>query len=81
MFINTFVTSLIFYYSQAGINNDQLSIVLEPEAASIHCQYLPTEKLQGASEGFTMAGEGQKYMVIDLGGTVYIRMIYIEFLF
>ena len=69
------------YYSQAGINHDQLCIALEPEAASIHCQYLPTEKLQGASEGFTMAETGQKYMVIDLGGTVYIRMIYIEFLF
>ena len=72
MFINTFVTSLIFFYSQAEINNDQLCIALEPEAASIHCQYLPTKKLQGASEGFTMTGVGQKYMVIDLGGTVYI---------
>ena len=81
MFINTFVTSLIFYYSQAGINNDQLCIALEPEAASIHCQYLPTEKLEGASEGFTMAEAGQTYMVIDLGGTAYIRMIYVEFFF
>jgi hypothetical protein len=25
-----------------------------------------------------MAGTGQTYMVIDLGGTVYIRIIYIE---
>ena len=25
-----------------------------------------------------MTGTGQKYMVIDLGGTVYIRIIYIE---
>ena len=53
---------------KAGINNDQLCIALEPEAASIHCQYLPTEKLEGASEGFTMAEAGQTYMVIDLGG-------------
>ena len=53
---------------KAGINHDQLCIALEPEAASIHCQYLPTEKLKGASEGFTMAGTRQKYMVIDLGG-------------
>ena len=53
---------------KAGIKHDQLCIALEPEAASIHCQYLPTEKLKGASEGFTMAGSGQKYMVIDLGG-------------
>ena len=61
-----------FIIHQAGINHDQLCIALEPEAASILCQYLPTEKLQGASEDFTMAGAGQKYMVIDLGGTVYI---------
>ena len=79
MFIKTFVTPLIFYYFQAGINNDQLCIALEPEAASIHCQYLPAEKLEGASAGFTMARAGQKYMVIDLGGTAYIRMIYVEF--
>jgi hypothetical protein len=47
----------------------------------ILCQYLPTEKLQGASEGFTMVGTGQKYMVVDLGGTLNIRIIYIQPLF
>ena len=63
------------------MNHDQLCIALEPEAASIHCHYLSTDKLKGASGGFTMAGTGQKYMVIDLGGTIYIRIIYIEPLF
>lgn len=71
------VTSLIFYYSQAGINNDQLCIALEPEVASIPCQYLPTEKLKGASEGFTMTGTEKKYMVVDLEGTIYLQVIYI----
>ena len=65
-------------YSFIINNHDQLCIALEPEAASIHCQYLPNEKLTGSSEGFTMAGTGQQYMVIDLGGIVYFRMIYIE---
>ncbi|XP_076100919.1 heat shock 70 kDa protein 12A-like [Mytilus galloprovincialis] len=53
---------------KAGIDHKKLFIALEPEAASIHCQYLPTEKLKGATEGFTVTEIGQKYMVIDLGG-------------
>ena len=77
MFIKAFVTSLIFYYSQAGINNDQPCIALEPEAASMHCQYLPTEKLKGASKGFTMTWRDKNYMVVDLGCTIYLQMIYI----
>ncbi|CAG2218764.1 unnamed protein product [Mytilus edulis] len=35
-------------------SKDHLLISLEPEAASIYCQYLPTEKLSGAESGFTM---------------------------
>ncbi|XP_063432515.1 heat shock 70 kDa protein 12A-like [Mytilus trossulus] len=53
---------------KAGIDHKKLCIALEPEAASIHCQYLPTEKLKGATDGFTVRETGQKYMVIDLGG-------------
>ncbi|XP_076111510.1 heat shock 70 kDa protein 12A-like [Mytilus galloprovincialis] len=51
---------------QAGIPENKLFIALEPEAASIFCQYLPTEKLNGAD--FKMAKPGTKYMVVDLGG-------------
>ncbi|VDI16587.1 Hypothetical predicted protein [Mytilus galloprovincialis] len=53
---------------KAGIHKDNLSISLEPEAASIYCQHLPTEKLSGAESGFTMSKEGTKYMIVDLGG-------------
>ncbi|CAG2191386.1 unnamed protein product [Mytilus edulis] len=53
---------------KAGIPGKHLLIALEPEAASIYCQYLPTEKLNGADEGFTMADVGTKYMIVDLGG-------------
>ncbi|CAG2200983.1 unnamed protein product [Mytilus edulis] len=52
----------------AGIPKNCLLISLEPEAASIYCQYLPTEKLSGIESGFTMADVGTKYMVVDLGG-------------
>ncbi|CAG2199170.1 unnamed protein product [Mytilus edulis] len=51
---------------QAGIPEKKLYIALEPEAASIFCQYLPTEKLEGAD--FKMAKPGTQYMVVDLGG-------------
>lgn len=53
---------------KAGIQKDHLLISLEPEAASIYCQYLPTEKLSGAESGFTMSKIGTKYMIVDLGG-------------
>ncbi|CAG2199385.1 unnamed protein product [Mytilus edulis] len=53
---------------KAGIPGENLLITLEPEAASIYCQYLPTEKLNSAEEGFTMSEVGTKYMIIDLGG-------------
>ena len=43
-------------------------LALEPEAASIFCQYLQTEHLFGVDNGFTVANTGTKYMVVDLGG-------------
>lgn len=53
---------------QAGIPQNCLLISLEPEAASIYCQYLPTEKFNGIESGFTVTDVGTKYMVVDLGG-------------
>lgn len=53
---------------RAGISEETLLLALEPETASIFCQYLPTEKLQGADQGFAMSTEGTRYMVADLGG-------------
>ncbi|XP_076081761.1 heat shock 70 kDa protein 12A-like isoform X1 [Mytilus galloprovincialis] len=52
----------------AGIPKDNLFLALEPETASIFCQYLSTEKLKGSEPGFTMTSEGTEYMVVDLGG-------------
>jgi hypothetical protein len=52
-----------------------LIIALEPEAASIYCQYLPTKELKGAEREFPMSEEGTQYMVVDNGGK-YIDVIY-----
>ncbi|XP_045203603.2 heat shock 70 kDa protein 12B-like [Mercenaria mercenaria] len=53
----------------AHIDGSHLSIALEPEAASLYCQLIPTDKIHG-SEGasFSVGSPGSKYMVIDLGG-------------
>ncbi|CAG2206558.1 unnamed protein product [Mytilus edulis] len=53
----------------AGISSNKLRIALEPEAASLYCQHLPTEKLEGA-KGFAVATVGTKYMVVDLGENI-----------
>ena len=44
-------------------------IALEPEAASIYCQHLPVEKLEG-SNSISAFQPGSKYLVLDAGGTV-----------
>ncbi|CAG2202369.1 unnamed protein product [Mytilus edulis] len=55
-------------YSRLVYQKDNLFLALEPETASIFCQYLSTEKLKGSEPGFTMTSEGTEYMVVDLGG-------------
>lgn len=49
----------------AGIVSEQLTICLEPEAASLYCQFLPLDKFKG---NVTFKGSSSKYMVVDLGG-------------
>ena len=44
-------------------------IALEPEAASIYCQHLPVEKLEGTNS-ISAFQPGSKYLVLDTGGTV-----------
>ncbi|XP_052061586.1 heat shock 70 kDa protein 12A-like isoform X1 [Mytilus californianus] len=53
---------------KAGIRRDRLMIALEPEAASIYCQHLPPDKMTGAIEGFSVADDDTKYLVVDIGG-------------
>nr|XP_034316125.1 heat shock 70 kDa protein 12B-like [Crassostrea gigas] len=58
---------------KAGIKTNQLTLALEPEAASIYCQhmYLVDKKDESSNEDDTFkrsVEKGQKYMVVDLGG-------------
>lgn len=58
---------------QAGINGKDLSIALEPEAASVYCMRRPVDMLAGADsfKSGSVVGpfsKGVKYMVVDIGG-------------
>lgn len=54
---------------QAGLQPLQIFIALEPEAASIFCNNLATERPENIADGFIKPTEGTKYMVVDIGGT------------
>nr|XP_022310816.1 heat shock 70 kDa protein 12A-like isoform X2 [Crassostrea virginica] len=52
---------------QAGIDNAQLTLALEPEAASIYCQRESLENMRvGRQSEITIPGT--RYMVVDIGG-------------
>lgn len=53
---------------KAGIKMENLTIALEPEAASIYCQYLKFAKEDTSSPALGVVKAGTKYMVVDLGG-------------
>ena len=59
---------------KAGISKKQLSIALEPETASIYCQYLNLSRKKGedGASFLDKAEEGTKFMVVDLGGTYIV---------
>lgn len=55
---------------QAGLKDSQLSLALEPEAASLYCRKIPVEintQKDGAKQIASLP-EGAKYLVLDLGG-------------
>ncbi|CAC5392671.1 unnamed protein product [Mytilus coruscus] len=53
---------------KAGIPDENLLIALEPECASVYCQYLRSEQMLGAENGFKPSEKGCSYMVVDIGG-------------
>ncbi|XP_053400259.1 heat shock 70 kDa protein 12A-like isoform X2 [Mercenaria mercenaria] len=55
--------------SKAGIKKEQLTIALEPEAASMYCRHVPVDTAVDADD-VTIAQfpEGTKYMILDAGG-------------
>lgn len=59
--------------------SQHLKIALEPEAASLFCQYLPVEKFSiGGQVSFSDAKPGTTYMIVDLGGKQDPRIKLIE---
>lgn len=55
---------------KAGLKDSQLSLALEPEAASLYCRKIPVEintQKDGAKQIASLP-EGAKYLVLDLGG-------------
>ncbi|KAK3602832.1 hypothetical protein CHS0354_026386 [Potamilus streckersoni] len=58
---------------EAEIDSGSLTIALEPEAASLYCQLLPSDKFSGSGRL-----TANKYMILDLGGgtadiTVHVK--------
>jgi len=66
---------------QAGIVGGHLTIALEPEAASMFCRHVPVQKL-GVGESFRPFDPGNRYLVLDAGGTIsitfFFQLIYIK---
>ena len=56
---------------QAGISEDQLTLALEPEAASLYCRKVPVSVETTGDGGKKIAAmqKGSKYIVFDQGGT------------
>ncbi|KAK3603240.1 hypothetical protein CHS0354_007570 [Potamilus streckersoni] len=54
----------------AGVKNQHLRIALEPEAASLLCNYLPVKKFTTSRSQSMLQTfqKGSKYMVLDAGG-------------
>ena len=61
---------------QAGIDTRQLTISLEPECASLFCQYLPVDRFCGGGEAHCrLTAPGIVYMIVDLGGRSMVTLL------
>lgn len=67
--VSTYIRlQLNYIFFQAGIKEDQLTLALEPEAASIYCHELRQEVHIKENKFLPTIKSGMKFMVIDLGG-------------
>lgn len=64
--------AFMLHLIKAGINDDNLTIALEPEAASMYCKKVPLEKLSGPESEFQIFSPGNQYLILDAGGMHYI---------
>ena len=59
--------SVSFHILQSNIKPENLTIALEPEAASVLCRHLPVDRLD-TNSSVSSFSPGTKYMVLDAGG-------------
>ena len=59
---------------QAGISDDQLTLALEPEAASLYCRKVPVsvESTRDGERKISAMQKGSKYIVFDQGGILLV---------
>lgn len=80
LFNNKLSSFVVFaFILKAGISRNKLILALEPETASIFCQYLSIEKMKGSEPGFTVTKKGTEYMVVDLGGECLVHPYILKF--
>lgn len=71
----------LILFSQAGIRLKNMTIVLEPEAVSMYCQYIRFFKEDASYSSLDILKSGTEYMVVDLGGNCSENQIWPLFMF
>lgn len=65
--------AFMLHLIKAGINNDNLTIALEPEAASMYCKKIQFVKLKEPKAEFQIFSPGNQYLILDAGGMDFIE--------
>ena len=65
---------MIYIIFQAGLSTENLTIALEPEAASLFCRQIPVEKSNQCKGSLSSFKPGSKYMVLDAGGRFLVNI-------
>ena len=75
--VGAFMYSL---FNKAGIDELQLTLALEPEAASIYCQRESLEKLRINQKQSKLTNPKTRYLVADIGGICHLLNVYLIWL-
>lgn len=69
----TIILILFFSLLQAGCDSKKLLIALEPEVASIFCQFL--DENETTDEQFMQFPVGMRYLILDAGGKTQAKSL------
>ena len=72
--VGAFIYALFY---KAGIDKIQLTLALEPEAASIYCQRESLEKLRLTQEQSKLTNPKTRYLIADIGGMCNLIQVYL----